>query len=225
MFNIQPQLLNMYKTGGIFAYFDNEKLGAWWVGMMCVICGILALISTSRGWVIATCVVSFASVIISIVGAAEDGTNAVRYRKYEACATSDGQGLIDYGNRAYYNAANNCLLAANPSITNNNNCYCVARKNNAACIPSLQLSADSIRVSQTCGNVLTTYTQALAASTFFCVVIFIFLLAMSIFSLVTLTCAQRVQEVIIITRGPPKDVEQHDVDIGVINEGDPAKQF
>jgi hypothetical protein len=47
----------------VYRDLDSPKVGAWWAAIIILVSGVLGLISTSRGVVIATCVISVGTCI------------------------------------------------------------------------------------------------------------------------------------------------------------------
>eukprot|EP00596_Hydrurales_sp_CCMP1899_P007536 CAMPEP_0119042422 /NCGR_PEP_ID=MMETSP1177-20130426/15135_1 /TAXON_ID=2985 /ORGANISM="Ochromonas sp, Strain CCMP1899" /LENGTH=184 /DNA_ID=CAMNT_0007009213 /DNA_START=127 /DNA_END=682 /DNA_ORIENTATION=- len=79
--------------GGAFQYMSNIKFGAWWAGIMVIISGFLAIFCSTKGWTVATCVVSFVTMVITVVGATLDGQSSVLFRNIESCANGPSQEL------------------------------------------------------------------------------------------------------------------------------------
>lgn len=111
---------------GVFDFFREIHLGAWWVGMMCLFTAVSAVISLSRGWCIATCVLSWVSLIFCIAGAASDGLSSIHFGTLTACSTSSSQfgSITNYGMSKDYPSSNACLSTADSYAANA--CYCVS---------------------------------------------------------------------------------------------------
>jgi hypothetical protein len=196
--------------GGAFQYMSNIKLGAWWAGIMVIISGFLALFCSTKGWTVATCVVSFVTMAITVVGAALDGESSILFRNIESCATGPSQALsaniTTFGGSARYsNAAIACLRVTDSF--NSGRCYCV---NSAAkCIQGLQVSQTARAVDQSCRN-LDNYYNYITGSAALCVICFLCVLALAITSLVALTCADRTTAAIkILTAKKEEERKDH----------------
>lgn len=156
---------------------------------MVAISGLLAALGPNKAWVVATCVVSFCTMAITITGAVLDGMTSIKFRNIQSCATSltQSSAVTVYGNPYYYAQSTACLLAANPY--NQQDCYCVNSKN--VCLTGLQITTPARYVGQSCRNINGNYYQYITASCALCVICFLGITALFIVSLVCLTCAGR----------------------------------
>jgi hypothetical protein len=196
-------------AGGAFAYMSNVKLGAWWAGIMVIICGFLAVFCSTKGWTVATCVVSFCTMAITVVGAALDGESSIMFRNIESCAIAPSQStsekVMTYGgNTRYSDLATACLRAADPF--NSGRCYCV---NTAAkCLQGLRVSVTAAATDQSCRN-LDNYYNYLTGSTALLVICFFCVLALAVTSLVALTCADRTLAAVNILTAKKDEKKDH----------------
>ena len=88
-------------TDHTFAYaqygITGASCGAWWVGLACIIAGIIGVVCIDRDWLIATCALSCAAMLISVAGAVIDGIYAVWHRNIQTCVNWNGTGGMTAG--------------------------------------------------------------------------------------------------------------------------------
>lgn len=174
---------------GIFNFLDNEKLGAWWVGVITVIAGLCAIAAFNRSWVKATCVFSLAACATAAVGAALDGISSLVFQRLSACSSKNitSSQIYNYGSSSDYQYSNACLAAASNYVPNL--CYCVTAGGSSCGVFTLSGTAKSYN--QDCGNILSTYANSLTASTAFCVMCFVNVAILFVLSSVMLCCVNR----------------------------------
>ena len=68
--------------------------GAWWAGLACVCAATIGMVCIDRDWLIATCALSCAAMLVSVAGAAVDGIYATWYRNIQTCVNWNGTGGI-----------------------------------------------------------------------------------------------------------------------------------
>lgn len=90
-----------YAQYGITGY----SCGAWWVGVACIVAATIGMVCIDRDWLIATCALSCAAMLISVAGAAVDGIFAVWYRNIKTCANWNGTGGLTSSNTYYWPAS------------------------------------------------------------------------------------------------------------------------
>jgi hypothetical protein len=128
----------------------SPKVGAWWAAIIILVSGVLGLISTSRGVVIATCVVSIIAVIVGVIGCAVDGIANTVVTSLEACV-SYPEGTVS-GDSSYTNTVeNSCSFYTDQ-------CCCVTNDN------AVFFYRGGIVNNDNCQNILGEYTQALHGS-------------------------------------------------------------
>ena len=85
-------------TDHSFAYaqygITGWSCGAWWVGLACIVAGVIGVVCIDRDWLIATCALSCAAMLISVAGAVIDGIYATWYRNIQTCVNWNGTGGI-----------------------------------------------------------------------------------------------------------------------------------
>lgn len=204
--------------GGLFNFFDNAKMGAWWVGLILALASICAMVSVNRGWIISTCIISSASCVVAIVGAAYDGTHSHMFRGLTACSkTHDAISTIyNYGNSNDFGSSLACLMDSQVTGFVSDGCYC-ASKFGSDCY-EFTLSNYATYYDQNCGSILTDYTNVMSTSAAFCVFCFVMALALSILSGVILCCAHRLPSG---SNGETED-KDHIPDEVIVNEASPA---
>ena len=165
--------------GGLFNYLDNVKTGAWWVGVITFCAGVCGAVSVNRDWVLAGFIISIASCITAVVGAALDGEASHKLRAITACASQfdSTSAIMFYGLPRDYSAANACLYSVN--VIESDGCSCVTRNNECT---DYYLSGWSKFYHQTCNGLIGNYSYTLAASTAFCVFCFIMALILAVVS-------------------------------------------
>ena len=156
--------------GGLFNILDNVKTGAWWVGVITSCAGICGALSLNRDWVLAGFVLSIASCITAVVGAALDGEASHSVRAITACASkSDNNSpTMTYGLMRDYPAATECLFRS--GTIESNGCSCVTRNNKCT---DYFLSEWAKYYKQGCGDIIDNYSFALFASTAICTLCFV----------------------------------------------------
>ena len=169
--------------GGLFNYLDNVKTGAWWVGVITFCAGVCGAVSVNRDWVLAGFIISIASCITAVVGAALDGQASHKLRAITACASQSDStsAIMFYGLQRDYTAANACLYAVH--VIESDGCSCVTRNNECT---DYYLSGWAKFYHQTCNGLIGSYSYTLAASTAFCVSCFIMALILALASGVVL---------------------------------------
>ena len=178
--------------GALFNYFVNEKMGAWWVGLIVALAAICAMVSANKGWLTATCVISSASCVVAVVGAAYDGVYSNKFRGIAACSSQIDSlsASYNYGDSDYFANSQICMISAQATNYVSDGCYCASRFG-SHCY-QLTLSAYSTKYSQNCGNIMTTYASTMSTSVAFCVACFCLALTLAILSGVVLCCAHRI---------------------------------
>ena len=163
--------------GTLFNYFDNVKLGAWWVGILAFFAGACCAVSANKDWVLAAIVIAFAALSVAIVGAALDGESSHHFRAITTCASRhDGSSpIIYYGLERDNMLAQGCLYSMDTVEVDS--CYCVS-KNRRSC-DLYTFSAYAMYYEQTCSDVITKYSYAMATSTALCVGVFVMCLILA----------------------------------------------
>ena len=153
----------------VFGYFDNVKLGAWWVGVIIVLAAFL--------WhrVYLSYLTACIAAATALIGTILDGISSVHFRSITACASqhNDASEILYYGSPDHYSLAMTCLKKASDIVSDG--CYCVSLKSRSC--NEYTLSNFRVGVNDDCGTIMTTYSMTMTASCIFCV--FCFILALS----------------------------------------------
>ena len=170
--------------GAVFNYFDNVKLGAWWVGFLAFFAGLCGALSINKDCVLAGLIISLASCVVAVVGAALDGVSSHTFRGITTCASRhDGaSAIIYYGLPRDNPLAKNCLYSA--ATIEVDGCYCVS-KNQRTC-NEYTLSNYATYYNQGCDDIITNYSDIMATSTAFCVFCFLMTLILAVLSALVL---------------------------------------
>ena len=176
---------------GAYAYnfLDYPQLGAWWCSILTVAAGIFAVAASKKGFVVTACVFASLSVVITLVGSIVDGISAQIFQSLTACSYTDPETsyISFYGHKGDYSAASEC--SEKESIFDPiNACSCV--DSGAFCM-KYALSDIAKGSSQNCGNILSTYSNVLSASTAFCVFCLLAVFFVSILTCTLLCCPSR----------------------------------
>jgi len=186
--------------GFVYSFFVFPKLGGWWGAILPFIAGVLFLLGWNKGYIIAGCVFSSIGLLITAIAAGVDGVAANIFRQFTCCANIEKSGSITiYGDKtgacaasvtAYFTlypnyAPSHCACNNNPSGNPGNGMYFV---------PLTYELVDHTGGSDpnTCGDILTLYTPALAASTGFLAFLVIVVFIASVLSCSSLCCAPKV---------------------------------
>ena len=197
-------LIELGVGGFIYNYLSNVKAGAWWCGIFTITTGIFSVISLNRKWVIGTCVFSSISTLVALVGAVLDGMSSKKFVNLTACSYTSGKISYNYGEKEDYPYSDLCE-SNGPFISEA--CYCV-NAHGRTC-GAYSLSKYAIEAKQNCANVLGNYANTLSASTAVCVILFLILLFLSLFTCTILMCPHR--SPIIVTQ---KKNEAERIDVG-----------
>ena len=171
--------------GAIHNYLSNITYGAWWSAILAVAAGITAVASLDRKWVVATCVFASIAFVMCLVGTVTDGPLSTKVLRMTACSSNS---QYNYGDEAYYAAANECEAKHN---SNSRGCYCVDRRDRCS---EYILSRYAVEYNQNCGNILGNYANLLAASTAICALLSFLLFILSIMTC-SILCSSQVVEV------------------------------
>ena len=170
--------------GTLFNYFDNVKLGAWWVGILAFFAGACCAVSPNKDWVLSGAVIACAALSVAVVGAALDGESSHHFRAITTCASRhDGSSpIIYYGLERDNMLAESCLYSMDTVEVDS--CYCVS-KNRRSC-DLYTFSAYAMYYDQTCSDVITKYSYAMTTSTALCVGVFVMCLILAAVSALAL---------------------------------------
>jgi hypothetical protein len=215
----------------LYTDLTAPKLGAWWAALIILVTSGLAVISTSRGVVIAAMVLSVSlkscdflllvfisfsiqiiAVIVGVVGCIVDGIANSLVSSLVACISSNGQvsGTSSYASELEYGCG----------FPPSGECYCVQPGDSFCYIYQGGIAASS------CGNILEKYTSNLGASIAFDLLATFSVFALSILTCVSVCCPgygqlpkdvvvgtvapgvqQQQQPVIIVANAPPQQVQ------------------
>ncbi len=86
---------------------DTDKaginfVGAFWVGILFIVPGILGVISTDKNTLISGLVLGFVFLLIAIAGAGVDGAAYNTVSNFQACGLASNTTTKAYGNPDYY---------------------------------------------------------------------------------------------------------------------------
>ena len=170
--------------GTLFNYFDNVKLGAWWVGILAFFAGACCAVSPNKDWVLSGAVIACAALSVAVVGAALDGQSSRHFRAITTCASRhDGSSpIIHYGLERDNMLAESCLYSMDTVEVDS--CYCVS-KNRRSC-DLYTFSSYAMYYDQTCSDVITKYSYAMTTSTALCVGVFVMCLILAAVSALAL---------------------------------------
>jgi hypothetical protein len=173
--------------GAVYSFLDNYNLGAFWVSLLALFAGFCATGSLNRGWVTGACVLASISIPIAFVASIRDGLSSPGFLLLSACASghTSSTGVKLYGDKSDHMAAQMCLMGSGAAFVQHG-CYCVTAGGSAC--GQYTLSSTTMSAKMDCGNVLTTYSSGLAASTAMCVLLLLLVLCLSIISCVILCC-------------------------------------
>jgi hypothetical protein len=175
-------LIELGVGGALYNYLSNVKSGAWWAGIFTITTGLSALISLNRKWVIGTCFFSSIATLVALVGAVMDGLASTKFISLTAC---NGSGT-NFGEKSDYASSDKCELSE-PFVADA--CYCVTAGGKSC--GTYSLSPFAVKAKQNCANILGNYANTLSASTAVCVIIFIILFFLSIFTCIILLCPHK----------------------------------
>lgn len=199
-------LIELGVGGALYNYLSNVKSGAWWAGIFTITAGLSALISLNRKWVIGTCFFSSIATVVALAGAVIDGLASTKFISLTACSytsEADPKG-INFGEKSDYTSAEKCELDG-PYVANA--CYCVTAGGKSC--GTYSLSTYAVKAKQNCANILGNYANTLSASTAVCVITFIILFFLAIFTCIILLCPHK--SPIIVAQ---KKNEAEKIDIG-----------
>ena len=178
-------LIELGGGGALYNYLSNVKNGAWWCGIFTIATGICSIISLNRKWVIGTCVLSSITTLVALIGAIVDGIQSTTFINLTACSYTSNISY-NYGDKRDYKYSDICE-ANGPFVENA--CYCVSSRGRTC--KSYSLSSFAIKAKQNCANILGNYANTLSASTAVCVIIFIILFFLSVFTCTILICPHK----------------------------------
>lgn len=149
----------------VFGYFDNVKLGAWWVGVVMILAALL------QHKVFLNYLTAFVGAVTAIIGAILDGISSAHFRSITACASQHNvaSATIYWGNPDHYSLAVTCLNSG--AVTVPDGCYCVST--NPRSCNEYTLSTLRTFIQRDWGNIMTTYSMTMTASCVFCMLCFI----------------------------------------------------
>lgn len=179
-------LIELGVGGALYNYLSNVKNGAWWCGIFTIATGISSLISLNRKWVISTCVLSVIATLVALAGAIADGIQSTKFIDLTACSYTSNDIGYNFGEQGDYPSANKCENAG-PIVKEA--CYCVSARGKTC--GTYSLSTFAIKAKQNCANVLGNYANTLSASTAVCVILFIILFFLSVFTCTILLCPHK----------------------------------
>lgn len=179
-------LIELGVGGALYNYLSNVKSGAWWAGIFTITTGISALISLNRKWVIGTCFFSSIAALVALAGAVIDGIASTKFISLTACSYTSNGISYNYGEKSDYGSSNKCE-SAGPFVEDA--CYCVAAGGKSC--GTYSLSTFAVKAKQNCANILGNYANTLSASTAVCVITFIILFFLSIFTCTILLCPHK----------------------------------
>jgi len=166
----------------IYFYFTDLHLGGWWGAILTVIAGFLALFSTSRGIVTATCIIASIGVVIAVIAAIVDGISSTVFRSFTGCCNG---GYECWGSNDGVVMATACVGQYYGVV--DTDCYCT----DATSLGGSYTCWDySLTTGTNCNGVLTTYPSELSASTAMLSFGAITLLILSIAACSALCCAK-----------------------------------
>ena len=176
-------ILELGLGGGLFNFLENVKTGAWWVGLITFCAGTCGAVSLNRDWVLAGFVLSIASCITAVVGAALDGVASHSIRAITACASKQDNfsDVIYYGLSRDYPGAQQCLFKT--GTIESNGCSCVTRNNDCR---DLFLSEWAKFYKKGCVDIINNYSFVLATSTAICTLCFVMAAILAIVSAIEL---------------------------------------
>ena len=197
--------------GTVYSFLTNYDLGAFWVSLIAFFAGFCALGSRNRGWVTGACVLASVSILIAFVGSVRDGIYSPGFLLLTACARGEKMATVAeyYGAASDHAAAGMCLMRSGPTFVSNG-CYCVS--SGGSYCGQYTLSSNAMSASMNCGNILTTYSNGLAASTAMCVLILILVFCTSIISCVILCCPIKA----LIMKKEADELETKDSNFGIV---------
>jgi hypothetical protein len=179
-------LIELGVGGALYNYLSNVKSGAWWAGIFTITTGLSALISLNRKWVIGTCFFSSIATLVALVGAVIDGLASTKFISLTACSYTSNGISINFGEKSDYASADKCELNG-PFVADA--CYCVTAGGKSC--GTYSLSPFAVKAKQNCANILGNYANTLSASTAVCVITFIILFFLSIFTCIILLCPHK----------------------------------
>lgn len=179
-------LIELGVGGALYNYLSNVKNGAWWCGIFTIATGISSLISLNRKWVISTCVLSVLTTLVALVGAIVDGIQSTKFIDLTACSYTSNNIGYNFGEQGDYSFSNACEKKG-PFVKEA--CYCVSAKGKTC--GTYSLSPYALKAKQNCANVLGNYANTLSASTAVCVILFITLFFLSVFTCTILLCPHK----------------------------------
>jgi len=180
IFLVLFSIIELGVGGAVYGYLQNVSVGAWWCAMFTLITGFFAISSKNRNMVIAGCVASVISVILTLVGASVDGSAHSVFAGELGCLNTNTftyTGSSTAKQSAYY-----CAGVYNYyTYTSADSWQCVCT-DNTLCYGYNLVSGNN------CGGILLTYTPNLGASTAFCSILCIMVFAYSVLTCCTVCC-------------------------------------
>lgn len=179
--------------GAVFNTLLNRKLGAFWAGILALYGGVAALYCETKTIAIITCVLSCASIVVTVAGGVLDGLGASVFSTLVACTSSDDRTTKQYGDAAYFLYSDNCARNAKDDFTFvSGGCYCVPT--NGDCY-EYTLSPFAKSTAMSCGSIITRYTPTLIASVTLCGMLITCGIIISCISFALLCCPDRLSKI------------------------------
>ena len=140
----------------------------------------------SRSLGVSPTTVSEAWQTLALVGAIVDGIQSTKFIDLTACSYTSNKIGYNFGEQGDYKFSNAC---ENKGPFVKEACYCVSAGGKTC--GTYSLSPYALKAKQNCANVLGNYANTLSASTAVCVILFIVLFFLSVFTCTILLCPHK----------------------------------